>query len=274
MPETLATKRLATPAPRLKATRFVLSWSLVFTFALPALVSAHFQELIPSSESLSAETGNRVNLELRFTHPMERGPVMDMGEPVRFEVLGPGGAEDLKGLLKLVDLDGKRGYQATHEVKRPGDHVYFIEPAAYWEPAEGVLIVHFAKVVVNAFDEQTGWDRELGLPVELVPLVRPYGLWTGNLFRALVKKGGQPVPFAEVEVEWRNDGSVTPPTGAHVTQVIKADAQGVFSYAMPRAGWWGFAALMEGDEPMTNPEGAKVPVEQGALMWVQVQDMR
>lgn len=28
------------------------------------------------------------------------------------------------------------------------------------------MIVHYAKVAVNAFDEQTGWDRELGLPVE------------------------------------------------------------------------------------------------------------
>lgn len=54
-----------------------------------------------------------MNLDLRFTHPMERGPVMDMGEPVRFVVLGPSGPEDLMGLLKPVDLDGKRGYQAT-----------------------------------------------------------------------------------------------------------------------------------------------------------------
>lgn len=59
-----------------------------------------------------------------------------------------------------------------------------------------------------------------------------------------------------------------------VTQVIKADGQGVFSYAMPRAGWWGFAALLEGEAPMPSPEGDLVPVEQGALMWVQVRDMR
>lgn len=247
---------------------------LVAALAVSASGLAHFQELIPSSESLTAETGNAVEFDLRFTHPMEGGPVMAMGEPVRFGVLGPGGPEDLKGLLTPIELGGKRAYQATHVVKQPGDHVYFIEPAPYWEPAEGAMIVHYTKVVVNAFDAQTGWDAELGLPVEIVPLVRPYGLWTGNLFRGLVKKGGKAVPYAEVEVEWRNDGSVTPPTGAHVTQVIKADGQGVFAYAMPRAGWWGFAALLEGEDPMTNPEGAAVRLEQGALMWVQVHDMR
>ena len=37
-------------------------------------------------------------------------------------------------------------------------------------------------------------------------------------------------------------------------RVIKADAQGVFAYAMPRAGWWGFAALLQGKEPMKAPD--------------------
>lgn len=55
MSEVLATKRLALPAPVAEATRPVLAWPLAL--ALPALVSAHFQELIPSSDSL--ECGNR-----------------------------------------------------------------------------------------------------------------------------------------------------------------------------------------------------------------------
>ena len=28
-----------------------------------------------------------------------------------------------------------------------------------------------------------------------------------------------------------------------VTQTIKADPNGIFTYAAPKAGWWGFAAL-------------------------------
>jgi len=127
--------------------------------------------------------------------------------------------------------------------------------------------------VVDAFGAEAGWDAMVGFPVEIEPLVRPYGLWTGNLFRGIVRKGGEPVPFAEVEVEWRNDGSVRPPADPFITQVIKADAAGVFAYAMPRAGWWGFAALVEGDRPMTNPDGELVPVEQGALIWVRTRDM-
>ena len=43
---------------------------------------------------------------------------------------------------------------------------------------------------------------------------------------------------------------------------------------MPKAGWWAFAALIEGDEPIKNPEGKEVGVELGALIWVKTVDMK
>ncbi|MDD3446993.1 MAG: DUF4198 domain-containing protein, partial [Zavarzinia sp.] len=66
---------------------------------------------------------------------------------------------------------------------------------------------------------------------------------------------------------------VTAPNDAFVTQVVLADANGTFTYAMPRAGWWGFAALTEADETMKRPAGEDVPVEAGALIWVKTTDM-
>ena len=241
---------------------------------IPISAQAHFQELIPSTEIVTADSGHLLELQLLFTHPMERGPVMNMGQPVRFGVLGPDGEEDLQTSLSAREIEGKHAYAATYRVKQPGDYVFFIEPAPYWEHAEGVMIVHYAKTIVDAYGAGTGWDAEVGLPVEIIPLTRPYGLWTGNLFSGIVKQAGEPVPFAEIEVEWRNDGSVTPPAEPFITQVVKADANGVFSYAMPHAGWWGFAALLEGRAPMQNPDGKDVPVEAGALIWVRVRDMR
>ena len=112
------------------------------------------------------------------------------------------------------------------------------------------------------------------LPVEIEPLTRPTGLWTGNIFTGIVRKDGQPLPNAEIEVEYLNDGSVSAPNPAFVTQVLKADAEGKFSYAMPRAGWWGFAALTEGDEKMKAPDGSPAPVEVGGLIWVKATDMK
>lgn len=239
----------------------------------PGAASAHFQEIIPAAPLVTADGPRAVDLALTFTHPMEDGPVMPMAAPRRVGVLTGGAVRDLTDALRPVLRQGQPAYDLRHAIDGPGDHVFFIEPAAYWEPAEGKMIVHYAKVVVDAYGAEDGWDALVGLPVEIEPLVRPYGLWTGNLFRGVVRKNGQPVPFAEVEVEYRSGGAVTAPADPFVTQVIKADAAGTFAYAMPRAGWWGFAALVEADAPMTAPTGAQVPVEEGGLIWVHARDM-
>ncbi|MFM1813942.1 MAG: hypothetical protein RLZ98_637 [Pseudomonadota bacterium] len=249
--------------------RLAVSCLAVTMATAPAL--AHFQELLPSADVLAQ--GGEVSLDLVFTHPMEQGPVMQMEKPARFGVVTKAGKTDLLGRLEERKIDGKSTWRAKHALQEPGGAVYYVEPKPYWEPAEGKFIIHYTKVVVDSFATGEGWDEMVGLPVEIRPLTRPTGVWTGNLFRGVVLKDGKPVPFAEVEVEWKNDGSVKAPNDAFVTQVIKADASGTFAYAMPRAGWWGFAALVEADDKRKSPEGKDVPVELGALMWVKATDM-
>ncbi len=239
----------------------------------PAL--AHFQVLVPSADIVDGEGNAAVDLQILFTHPMEWGPVMEMARPRRFGVLAGGERKNLLKSLKAKKLDGKTAYEATYKPRRPGDHVFYLEPAPYWEPAEGKMIVHYTKVVVNAFGAEKGWDEMVGFPVEIEPLVRPYGLWAGNLFRGIVRKNGKPLPYAEIEVEYYNEGGrVKIPAGPFATQVVKADGGGVFSYAMPRAGWWAFAALVKGKEKLKNPEGRPVEVELGGLLWVKTTPMR
>ena len=243
--------------------------AVVGCLATPAL--AHFQELLPSADVLPE--GGTVTLDLVFTHPMSRGPTMEMARPVRFGMKRGDAVTDLTASLVERKVDGKTAWQASVDLAEPGAAVFFVEPQPYFEPAEGKFIVHYAKVVVDSYASGEGWDAMVGLPVEIAPLVRPTGLWTGNLFRGIVTRDGKPAPFAEIEVEYVNDGSVAAPNDAFITQVIKADAGGVFAYAMPRAGWWGFAALLAGDQPMTGPDGKPAPVELGALMWVRAVDM-
>lgn len=250
--------------------------TLALALLVPAAVSeAHFQVLYPSDDIVSAEDPKTVRLDAIFTHPMENGPVMEMGRPRRFGVLAAGERHDLLDTLRPTKVEGKTAYQTTYRVRRPADYVFYIEPAPYWEPAEQKMIVHYTKVIVDGFGAEEGWDQMVGLPVEIEPLVRPYGLWTGNVFRGVVRRNGKPVPFAEIEVEYLNtDEEVEPPSSPFVTQVMKANADGEFCYAMPRAGWWGFAALVEGQEKMENPEGKEVEVELGALIWVRTRDMK
>lgn len=234
---------------------------------------AHFQMLVPSK--VVVERPEAITLDLLFTHPME-GLMMDMAKPKAFGVAIRGGEPvDLLDTLERTKIDGHTAWTSSYRIRRPGDYVFYVEPAPYWEPAEDCYIIHYTKAVVNAMGLEQGWDTELGLKTEIVPLVRPYGLWAGNLFRGIVKLDGEPVPFAEIEVEYYNEPGKTPlraPTPAHVTQVIKADAQGEFAYAMPRAGWWGFAALSEADFTIDHDGEAKA-VELGALMWVHTDEM-
>ncbi len=245
--------------------------SLMTAFGLAGPALAHFQEIIPDNDVLP--DGGVVTLDLVFTHPFEGAPVMEMKKPEAVGVLKGGAVVDLMDKLVAAPIDGASAWTLEDELEEPGAAIYFVTPQPYWEPAEQKFIVHYAKVVVDSYASGDGWDALVGLPVEIEPLTRPTGVWAGNVFSGVVLKAGEPVPFAEIEVEFINDGSVSAPNDAFVTQVIKADANGTFTYAMPRAGWWGFAALIEGDEPMTSPEGNAVSVENGALIWVKATAM-
>ena len=236
--------------------------------------AAHFLVLLPSTDIVEDQDGRTVSLDIRFTHPMEQSPTMNMGRPRQIGALVNGKRIDLCDRLKPRTIDGKSAYTGSLDTKLPGDYVVYVEPEPYWEAAEGKMIIHYTKVVIGALGAENGWDALVGLPVEIEPLVRPYGLWTGNSFRGIVRYHGKPVPFARIEVEYFNEGlKVKPPKDAFVTQVLKADSNGVFSYTMPRAGWWGFAALVAG-EKTKNPDGKLVDTELGGLMWVKTVDMK
>ena len=145
---------------------------------------------------------------------------------------------------------------------------FAVEPAPYFEPAEDKFIIHYTKTVVAAFGEEEGWDAPLGLKTEIVPLTRPFANYTGNVFRGRVLLDGKPVAGADVEVESYNKGKAhTAPNDFYVTQVVKTDENGVFTYGIPWAGWWGFAALNTSAEKMEYKGEAK-EVELGAVMWV------
>lgn len=238
-----------------------------------SLCRAHFGMIIPSDDIVGKEDKKKITLDIKFIHPFE-GDYMDMEMPMAFGVMADGQKQDLLKTLTKKKVKKFSTWEASYQIKSPGNYAFFVEPAPYWEPAEESFIIHYTKVIVNALGLEEGWDAEIGLKTEIVPLTRPYGLWTGNVFQGIVKVDGKPVPHAEVEVEYYNEGGrVRPPAEPYITQVIKADQNGIFTYAMPKAGWWGFAALNTADYAMAH-EGKKYPVEIGAVLWVKTRDMK
>lgn len=234
---------------------------------MPLAATAHFGMVIPSDNMVMQGENRTVNLELSFSHPFEMIG-MPLVQPEQFFAVTDGKKTDLIPALKPIKIMDHPAFQTAWKIKRPGTTTFVMEPKPYWEPAEDCFIIHYTKTVVAAFGSDENWDAEIGLETEIIPLSKPFGLYAGNLFQGVVKLKGKPVPYAEVEVEYYNeDKTAKAPTDYMVTQSIKADGNGVFSYAAPRQGWWGFAALSTSDKKMKQ-DGEDKDIEIGAVIWV------
>ncbi len=250
-----------------------LGFCLAFSLLVAGPASAHFGMIIPSDQMVMQGEETNVTLDLLFWHPFE-GIGMGLEKPARFAVVANGKEQDLLGSLKFTKTKGHQTWAADFRIKRPGVYMFYMEPQPYWEPGEDCYIVHYTKTVVTAFGDDEGWDEAIGLKTEIVPLSKPFGLYAGNVFQGIVKLNGKPVPDAEVEVEYFNkDGKYSAPTDYMVTQTVKADGNGVFTYAAPKAGWWGFAALNTSDEKKKH-QGEDKDIELGAVIWVKFHDMK
>jgi len=207
-------------------------------------------------------------MTLAFIHPMEMNG-MEMAKPLEFGVVCDDDKTDLLGALKEIKMLGHKAWQGAFTPKKPGVYSFYTVPVPYWEPAEDKFIQHITKVIVPAFGEEEGWDKPLGLKTEIVPFTRPFGNYAGNVFSGQVLLEGKPVANCDVEVEYYNkDKKFVAPNDFMNTQVVKTDANGMFHYVAPWAGWWGFAAL--NDAPTTiKKDGKDKKVEIGAVIWVE-----
>ena len=172
----------------------------LFVFFLNNASFAHFGMVIPSDTMVMQDDNKTITITLSFSHPFE-GEGMELVKPATFAVATGGKKTDLLVKLKETQAMGHRAWKVEYKINRPGVYTVFMEPKPYWEPAEDCFIVHYTKVVVNSLGVEEGWDQEVGLKTEIVPLTRPYGLWTGNVFQGIVKVNGKPAAGTEVEVE-------------------------------------------------------------------------
>lgn len=234
---------------------------------------AHFGMVIPSKSMVMQGDARDVALEVSFSHPFEMAG-MDMERPIKFEMIMNNEKTDLLPALKETKIMGKKGWHMSRKINMPGVYWFHVEPAPYWEPAEECYIIHYTKTVVAAFGDDEGWDAPVGLKTEIIPLTRPFGLYAGNLFQGQVLVDGKPAPGTKVEIEYFNkDKKSSAPNDYFITQVVKADSSGVFTFAVPKAGWWGFAGLNTSDKKIKH-DGKEKDVEIGAVLWIEFKEMK
>lgn len=252
--------------------------ALSASIALPA--QAHFQLLY--TPNINLQKAGDLPLKLIFWHPMGNGHVMDMGEPVEFYAVFKGQKIDLKPSLKPITFKGHSNeataYDANIKIKRNGDYALALVPSPYLEESEDIYIQQITKSYINKGDIPTSWNEPLGLKTEILPLNKPYGSVAGSTFSGVVLRNGQPVPNLEVEVEYmsaepdmgtdspRTDTTFSIPGGA--LSVI-TDSTGKFTFGIPKAGFWGFAALGSGPDSTYNDK----ELSQDAVLWIKAHEM-
>lgn len=257
---------------RRKCLPFLLVTAVFFIIISdPGRVYGHFGMVIPS-RPLVSEQNRAVDVSLSFSHPFE-AIGMDLDKPKRFFMVKNGEQADLLSSLQPASIMGSRGFNYHFTPSRPGVYQFVMEPEPYWEPIEDRFIIHYTKTVVPVFGSEDGWQQPLGLPAEIRPLLRPFGNYQGNSFTGQVLIDGKPAPGAEVEIEYYDQaGAYRAPTDAHVTQVLVADDNGVFTFTCPLSGWWGFASLSLAEYTLKGPEGGEKEVEIGAVLWIHMDE--
>ncbi|MCX7781652.1 MAG: DUF4198 domain-containing protein [Negativicutes bacterium] len=261
----------------------IILLALVFIFATAMTCSAHFV-MMYTPETILAN-GGKITVKSVFGHPFAASVTLDMAKPNAFFVVNKGKKTDLLGTLKPITWQSRensaRAWETEYQVKGMGDYIFCLDPVPYFDQTEDKYIQQFTKIIVNNGGLPTDWDAKVGFKTEIVPLDKPYALWTGNVFRGVVLSKGKPVPYAAIEVEYLNHApnmelnkfaekaAVQAPHDVFVTMTIKANANGEFTFGIPKAGWWGFAAISSGPDKKLNGK----ELEQDAVIWIQAQDM-
>lgn len=256
--------------------------SLAVALGLSASFAAHAHFQLVYTPEVRLENPATLPMKLVFWHPMENGHTMDMGKPEAFFVVHKDTKTDLMPLLKPITFKGKdnsaKAFEANVQVRRNGDYIFVLQPAPYFEKEEDIYIQQITKSFVNKAGIPTGWNEPVGLPTEIVPLNKPTNVLVGSTFSGKVLSNGKPVAGAEIEIEYMaappNVKTNAPVSGASAgakggSLVAITDDQGVFTFGIPKAGFWGFAAL--GSGPAKEYKGKEL--SQDAVIWIRADAM-
>ncbi len=242
---------------------------VILPLLLGSLVAnAHFGITMPSKNIIEDQKDANIKVSYAFMHPFEQS-YMKMVKPESIGVFSEGKITDLS---KDTKKQGEK-WISDFKIDKPAVFQFFVKPKPYFEPAEAKFIKHLTKSFVEGYGAGDGWDEAIGLKAEIIPLTRPFGLYQGNLFRGKVLYKGKPTKNCEIEVEFYNDKGYKAPSETHITQVVKTDENGIFAFTMPKAGWWGFAALIEDDKTLKH-DNKDYPIELGAVLWIKADEWK
>lgn len=251
----------------------------VLCSALPGL--AHYQVLWPQTEGCYAKPAEVVKWQYFWGHPFEM--LIDDAQPPKFFVFTPDKKKDTPAVSQITLKDQASGrerqaFAVEYKPPGPGDYYLCLESPPYFIPDNQVFWQDYVKEPLHVRAEK-GWDQAVGLPVEIIPLTRPYGWPAGSVFKGQALAKNQALTRAPVEIEKFN-GFFVPvdkmpkdrlgeENAPLVTRVIKTDRLGYFTCTLDSPGWWIMSVSAPGGKKVH--ERKTYPVELRGGLWVYVE---
>ncbi|MGD2174267.1 MAG: DUF4198 domain-containing protein [Candidatus Brocadiaceae bacterium] len=261
--------------------RFYLALPLLVCCVFVGAVSAHFHTFWPDSPNGYGRPGQRVSWQYFWGHPYEL-IIFDAREPNVRAVTPDGGTVQLTPepteVRDPATGSTRRAFTFSYTPEALGDTWIVLEAPPLPIEEEGEAVKDYVKQCVHVMAER-GWDEPVGLPVEMVPLTRPYGLEEGFAFTARALLNGEPLPDAAVEIEKFNGFYVdeemlpTDQFGTEdvpmITRAAKTDAGGYVTATLDEPGWWVISVSAESGT--VSLEGETYPRVLRGCLWVHVE---
>lgn len=195
---------------------------------------------------------------LRFDeHTLPRDGVM---QPERVDLLGD---------VEEAQYLDKKAWGANVALDKPGLYQFIIETRPWWNEAAQRYDQHYVKSFLPVYGVETGWEHPAGLPVEIVPLSRPFGLSNPALFSGRVLDHGKARAGVTIRAQRINLENRPVPSRWHEDVAVRSNERGEFALVLNRPGWWCCTAIMEGT-PLKGNDGDPRPLQIGSSVWVYV----
>jgi hypothetical protein len=250
----------------------------VLLMFLPATYPAraeYFTILRANPPLVSGPKSTALDVSVAFGHPFaytaEDMDLVQMFASIRYP-LEEGGLtirREYLDTLRQVKFLKKNAWAGTISLPEPGLYQLVLETRPYWEEKQGIFLQQFAQTLVPVQGYEYGWEVPVGLKLEILPLTRPFGLLAPALFTGRVLLDGKSLPDTPVRIEYLNEDKRTAPSPYHQTQRVRTNAHGDFSFVCPHPGWWGFAAVTQGD-PLRGPDGQPKNTELSGVLWLHI----
>jgi cobalt/nickel transport protein len=247
--------------------------------ALPTL--AHYQAYRPQIKGCYAKPGEIVKWQYSWGNPFEM--VISDAQPPKFFICTPQGKKENIRPQETTLKDQESGhdrkaFDLEYKPLWPGDYYLCLEIPPYFVPDEQKFRQEYVKEPLHVKGAD-GWDQSVGLPVEIIPLTRPYGWPAGSVFKGLALVKNRSLTGAMVEIEKFN-GFFVPPdqlpkdrlgeeNSPLITRVTKTDRMGYFVCTLDSPGWWIISVSAPGGKMVH--EHKTYPVEMRGGLWIYVE---